>query len=255
MAHVVGKFRHLWDPGHEGDEWRWVRPVNGGLWNDDSQSHPRGASSCLSVQGGFGRPWSCASVFVGTSGGVGWRGCAQTVHTCCIAANVLGQSFWLRYVASVTHQFPGTEHGATPRRSLGRFAVEASSTYSIAELCVCFVREGYLVVPGSGEGTSEFSSCADDMRGTGSDGNTSGRRVCQNPRGCAMSVSRVRKLPPVLVMAILDVVVVHSPKPDLLGNRLSGSRGIGYKPGLGGGLGRYIPRWGRHGRAGGHRDG
>lgn len=148
--------------------------------------------------------------------------------------------FALRYIVSVTHQFPGTEHRATPCRSLSRFAVEASTTYSVTEFRVCLICIGYLVVPGmSGQGTSKFPSWTNV--GTRPDGDT--LRMPKDPRWSAMSVPRVRKLPPVVVLAILDVVVVHSSEPDLLGNGVN-SAGIGYKPGLSGGLGRYIPGWG-----------
>ena len=158
-AYAVGKFRHLWDPRRGQGAWQSVKVENGVPWNVDLRTHPLGESSCLDAQGWFGRPLSCAYVYAEISGGVGWRAFAQKAHTCCIAANVIGEYFALRYIVSVTHQFPGTEHRATPCRGLSRFTVEASATYSVTEFCVCLICVGYLVVPGvSGQGTSKFPS-------------------------------------------------------------------------------------------------
>lgn len=92
MARVVGKFRHLWDPMRGGDDaWQLVNAENG-PWSVGLRTHPQGVSSCLDAQGCFGRSLSCAYVYVGISGGVGWRAFAQRAHTCCIAADVIGQS-------------------------------------------------------------------------------------------------------------------------------------------------------------------
>jgi hypothetical protein len=65
-----------------------------------------------------------------------------------------------------------------------------------------------------------------------------------------VSMSCVRKLPPVLIVAMVEVIVVHAPEPDLLGRR-----DIGHEARLGGGLRRHVPGWGGHWRVRGHRDG
>ncbi|KAF8473687.1 hypothetical protein DFH94DRAFT_684313 [Russula ochroleuca] len=57
-----------------------------------------------------------------------------------------------------------------------------------------------------------------------------------------MSVPRVWKLelPPGVIMAMLEVFVVHASEPDLVGDGL-GVRHIRNKAGLSGGLGGYVP--------------
>jgi hypothetical protein len=46
-----------------------------------------------------------------------------------------------------------------------------------------------------------------------------------------------------MVLAVRRVVVKHSSEPGWLGDVLDGT-GVGHEPGLGGGLGRYVPGWG-----------